>query len=62
LIKELENKMISLEKELFDSRVIVKKENNSKAEYETEINRLKEITKFLVNMQNKNLGEDEIKY
>jgi peptidoglycan hydrolase CwlO-like protein len=47
LIKELENKIITLEKELTDTEAMVKKETNLRVELETEIRRLKDRIRFL---------------
>jgi len=52
LIKELENKIISLEKELADTEMMVKKETGLRVEYEGEIRRLKERVRYLENLQN----------
>jgi chromosome segregation ATPase len=62
LIKELENKIITLEKELGDTEAMVSKETNLRVELEAEIRRLNDRIRFLEDMNQKSGSETDLRY
>jgi chromosome segregation ATPase len=61
LIRELENKIITLEKELADTESMVQKETGLRVELEAEIRRLNDKIRLLESLNN-NSGNVDLKY